>query len=139
MTTLEEVTFTRRRATLPIQTYTLGKAGQRKMNTLGETLILEGIDFLDTLKQLTTDPAVHLLADLIQVKSAVTNIAVMPVGLNQVEKNKLSKGYKHLNTLGLVHRIKRGTYIINPRLSPPYPEFMEKVYLHWFQLTGEQP
>ena len=134
------MTYTRHRAQLPIRTHTLGRSGVKPMNNTDHLLQnLEGIDFLDTLKKLTNDPAIHLLADLIEVKDPITNISNLSTGLSQVEKNKVSKGYKQLNQLGLVVRVKRGVYLLNPRLSPTYPEYFEKTCLHWIQLTGAQP
>lgn len=141
--TTEEVTYTRKRKTLPINTYTVGRAGKRKMLSTG--LIergfthAEGLDFFDTLKEVSNDPAIHLISDLLSYKDSITNIAVLPVGLEQSDRNKQSKAYKHLNQLGLVTRVKRGHYLINPRFVPPYPEYYDSVCLHWIQLTGAQP
>lgn len=141
--TIEEVTYTRKRKALPINTYTVGRAGKRNMLSTG--LIErgftheEGLDFFDTLKTVTNDPAVHLISDLLTHKESITNIAVLGTGLDQADRNKQSKAYKHLNHLGLVVRVKRGHYLVNPRFVPPYGEYYDSVCLHWLQLTGKQP
>lgn len=135
----EEVTFRRRRKSLPINTYSVGRRGKKAMSTAEGFVHDEGMDIFETLKMITTDPSIHLFSDLVMAKDSITNIAEAPTGLNQVERNKLSKAYKHLNQLGLVVRVKRGVYLINPRLSPPYPEYYEQACLHWIQLTGNNP
>lgn len=99
----------------------------------------EELDFLDVIKELTSDPAPYLLSTLIQLKDSITNIAQYDTsGLTAVEKNRISRGYKTLREKNLVVRIKRGSYLINPRLSPPYAEYLHKVVLHWIQVTGQQ-
>lgn len=140
----EEVRYWRSKTRLPINTYSLGNKRQAKRmryTTEDSTVVYrEGIDFLDTLKQLSTDPAIHLISDLIQVKDASSNIAVFDTAsLSASDKNKVSKGYKQLESMGLIIRVKRGMYLINPRLSPPYPDYFDKVCLHWVQVTGNQP
>ena len=95
----------------------------------------EPIDFFDLLQDMTKDPALQLLSSLLKVKDSITNVAVLDsTNLTQVEKNKISKGYLELKERGIVIRVKRGVYLINPRLSPPYPEFHDTVYLRWLQL-----
>lgn len=140
----EEVRYWRNKVRLPINTYSLGnKAQAKRMNykTEGSPIVYsEGIDFLDTIKQLSTDPAIHLISDLIQVKNASSNLAIFDTAnLSASDKNKVSKGYKQLESMGLIIRVKRGMYLINPRLSPPYPDYYDKVCLHWVQVTGNQP
>lgn len=94
------------------------------------------IDFFDLLQDMTKDPALQLLSSLLKVKDTVTNIAILDSSnLSQVDKNRISKGYLELKERGVIVRVKRGVYLINPRLSPPYPEFHENVYLRWLQLV----
>ena len=143
-TTDETVTYTRSRARLPINTYSLGnKTMSRRIKHLETTEVapvVEGIDFFDTLKELTTDPAIHLLSDLIQGKCASTNLVKYDTSnMSPSDKNRVSKGYKQLESMKLVVRVKRGLYLINPRLSPSYPDYFDRVCLHWVQLTGELP
>ena len=140
----EEVRYWRNKVRLPINTYSLGNKTQAKRmsyKTEGSSIVYcEGIDFLDTIKQLSTDPAIHLISDLIQVKNASSNLAIFDTAnLSASDKNKVSKGYKQLESMGLIIRVKRGMYLINPRLSPPYPDYYDKVCLHWVQVTGNQP
>lgn len=99
----------------------------------------EPIDFFDLLQDMTKDPALQLLSSLLKIKDTVTNIALLDSsGMDQVDKNRVSKGYLELKERGIVTRVKRGVYLINPRLSPPYPEFHDSVYLRWLQLTENQ-
>lgn len=138
----ETVTYVRTRNKLPIRAYTLGSKGKVFRMATADTDLnaIEGIDFLDTLKQLTTDPSVHLLSDLIQTKDATTNLASFDTSsLSPTDKNKVSKGYKQLESMNLVVRVKRGVFLINPRISPCYPEYFERVCLHWIQVTGGNP
>lgn len=96
----------------------------------------ESIDFFDYLQGLTKDPSVHVLSSLFKAKNPITNVALLDsTNLSQVDKNKISKGYKQLKEDGVVIRIKRGVYLINPRISPPYPESHDSVYLRWLQLV----
>lgn len=140
--TLETVSFTRSKAVLPINLYLLGKRGTKNMKRQAEAVHVEhtAIDFFDVLKGLTTDPAITLLAEIIQAKEAVHNTATLVYGeLTQVERNRISKGYQHLKEQRLVHRIKKGVYLVNPRLSPPYAEYFDTVCLHWLAVTGNVP
>lgn len=141
---LEEVKYLRERAKLPIGIYTLGnKTKEAKYMNSGSELITpvaDAIDFLDTIKQLSSDPALQLLADLIQAKNSSSNLTLFDsTNLSPTEKNKVSKGYKQLEGMNLIVRVKREIYLVNPRISPPYPDYFYKVCLHWFQVTGRQP
>lgn len=142
--TEETVSFTRNRKRLPINAYTLGN--KKRLNRMTVKLEdstmceLEGIDFLDLMKDLSTDPAIHLIADLIQAKNATTNLAPYDTStLSPSEKNRVSKGYKDLEERGIIVRVQRGIYLVNPRLSPPYPDYFDSVCLHWTRITGRQP
>lgn len=96
------------------------------------------IDFFDTLKEMTKDPSIQLLSELLSTKDSTTNIALLDSStLSQVDKNKISKGYKELAAKDLVVRVKRGVYLINPRLSPPYADYYDTVYLRWLSLTRD--
>jgi hypothetical protein len=50
---------------------------------------------------------------------------------NKTEDNKKSRAYKELKKLNLVHRIKRGEYLLNPSAVIPDPMFFEAVKKHW--------
>ena len=141
--TYEDVTYSRKRRQNPVNIYALGNKHRTKrmmQETPTGVRTLEGIDFLDTIKELSTDPALHLLADLIQAKDPSTNTVLYDsTQLNPTEKNRVSKGYKQLEGMNLIYRLKRGTYLVNPRLSPPYDDYFDRVCLHWLQATGKNP
>ena len=69
-----------------------------------------------------------------------TNIAVIePSSLTEAEVWKLKRGYKVLETLNIVKRIKNKHYLVNPKAIIPLTKCYPDVVAHWFQLTGAQP
>lgn len=140
-TGLRKVEYLTSRTKARIATYYLAKGSSSMESNNPDTLLLSNtpIDFFSVLKEFSKDPSIQLLSDLMTVKDNTDNTCTLDSSnLSQSEKNKISKGYKELREKGLVIRIKRGVYLINPRLSPPYPEFHDTVYLRWLQLTSTQ-
>ncbi len=69
-----------------------------------------------------------------------TNVAVIePSSLTEAEVWKLKRGYKVLETLNIVKRIKNKHYLVNPKAIIPLTRCYPDVVNHWFQLTGAQP
>ena len=69
-----------------------------------------------------------------------TNVAVIePSLLTEAEVWKLKRGYKVLETLNIVKRIKNKHYLVNPKAVIPLTRCYPDVVDHWVQLTGEQP
>jgi hypothetical protein len=54
---------------------------------------------------------------------------------NKTEDNKKSKAYRQLKKLNLVHRVKRGEYLLNPSAAIPDPKSFEAVKKHWDYIT----
>lgn len=129
------------KAKFPVYFLAKSKKGVPVMNEIKNTAnsAYDPIDFFDLLKDMTKDPALQLLSSLLKVKDTVTNVALLDSSnMDQVDRNRVSKGYKELKERGIIVRIKRGVYLINPRLSPPYPEFHDTVYLRWLQLLEDK-
>ena len=77
---------------------------------------------------------------LILNRDIKTNIAVIePSSLTEAEVGKLKRGYKVLETLNIVKRIKNKHYLVNPKAIIPLTKCYPDVVAHWFQLTGAQP
>lgn len=55
---------------------------------------------------------------------------------NKTEDNKKSKAYRELKDLNLVHRIKKGKYLLNPYAAIPDPKYFEEVRKHWDYITS---
>lgn len=94
------------------------------------------INFFDYLESTTKNPALVLLSTLCRLKDPITNLSIIESSsITQTERNRVSKGYSELKERGLVLRIKPHVYLLNPRLSPPLPEYFDDVYLRWLKLT----
>ena len=69
-----------------------------------------------------------------------TNIAVIePSALSEAEIGKLKRGYKSLEELNIVKRVKNKHYLVNPKAVIPLAKYYSDVVDHWFQLTVVQP
>lgn len=69
-----------------------------------------------------------------------TNIAVIePSTLSEAEIGKLKRGYKSLEELNIVRRVKNKHYLVNPKAIIPLTKHYPEVVAHWFQVTGAQP
>lgn len=69
-----------------------------------------------------------------------TNIAVIePSTLSEAEIGKLKRGYKSLEELNIVRRVKNKHYLVNPKAIIPLTKHYPEVVAHWLQLTGKQP
>jgi hypothetical protein len=65
---------------------------------------------------------------------SVTGIAKY-IALNKTEENKKSRAYKELKKMNLVHRVKRGEYLLNP--SAAIPDQFDSVKIYWDYITNK--
>lgn len=127
---LETVTYTRKRRTLRVPKYRMiALEGSYKANDYQEAY---GDDFLKILLGVskTAQKTFLKLHENYDEKTGVSVIAALDT---QVDKNAFSKGYKELHTAGLVKRVKRQQYLINPR-SYINPTLYESLCLLWDSL-----
>ena len=70
---------------------------------------------------------------LVILKDPTTNKAAL-VAQNQPEMKQITKGYQELNKAGVVKRIRRGVYLINPKAHLPIPSHFDAILLEWNKL-----
>jgi len=80
---------------------------------------VDGIDIAPILQNLKT-ASTWLIWELEQKRNPFNNEAVY-IPTTETEKSRVKAGYKELREVGLVKRIRRGTYILNPKAFIPHP------------------
>lgn len=123
----EEVTFMRKKRKVRVPPYrALALFGTYKDSTY---TIQSSTDFLTVLIGLGTN-AQHTFLELHTCYCDDGISRVVSGGKTQTQKNQFSLGYKELNTAGLVKRVKRQQYIINPRMYINF-EYYEDLCTLW--------
>lgn len=67
---------------------------------------------------------------LIKKRNPKTNLVDF-IPQNNLEAKKVTNAYKELRDLGVIKRVQRGVYIINPRAYIPSDNQFEIVQAHW--------
>ena len=116
-------------------TYIIGRSG---INNMTQD---KGMEINKILFELSSNQNATWLFWLLDLNRDIkTNIAVIePSSLTEAEVWKLKRGYKVLETLNIVKRIKHKHYLVNPKAIIPLTKCYPDVVAHWFQLTGAQP
>lgn len=124
----EAVISTRQKRKHIIPPFTpLGKAGMTKHK-------IEGFATGTKLKNLSS-AATWLFWTLDEKRHPNTNIAILESqSLSSYEKSKVVKAVKELTKANLVKRVKKETYLINPKAVLPQFEFFQDVWTEWEQL-----
>lgn len=105
----------------------IGQAGMSKYK-------IAGLDTGNILKDLST-AATWLFWTLESKRNKATNETILlSKFLSKTEQNRVAKGYKELHQKGVIKRIKREHYIINPKAVLPSFEFYEDVWASWENL-----
>ncbi|MHA3055821.1 hypothetical protein E0H77_06630 [Acinetobacter sp. ANC 4633] len=102
----------------------------------GSQKVVEGFNMTSILRDLSAN-ATWLFWTLVMERDLNTNIAQFtPIGIS--EKNKVKKGYKELEEAKLIIRVKRQTYLINPKAILPKFQDFAQVYAHWTDLIKQK-
>ena len=78
-----------------------------------------------------------LIWALVAVRNKQNNMAVFSAKDN-IEAKKVTKAYKELHSLGLIRRIKRQHYLINPNAFLPLFEEYDTVVRVWKKAAGDK-
>ena len=126
----EQVTYHRKRKKMKVPKYrAISLAGTYA--TSGFTTDTS-VDMLDTLSKCSSMKSIQFFNQIHLVYDYSTGLSVITTQ-NQTERNQVSRAYKELNSLGLVKRVKRSHYIINPRMYLNF-ELFDSLCLLWDSL-----
>lgn len=127
----ETVTFTRKRRTVKVPKYRMLSLHGAYMSDDYQEAI--GVDFLTTLLSVSAT-AQKSFALLHTQYDDDTGVSIISSFANQSEQNGFSRGFKELHKVGLVKRIKRQHYLLNPRMYIN-PNVYESACLLWDSLV----
>ena len=102
---------------------------------------IEGMDMGKILLNLSSNQnATWLFWLLVLNRNIKNNIAVIePSSLTDAEIKKLKRGYKTLEELNIVKRVKNKHYLINPKAVIPDSHYYHVIVDHWLEVTGALP
>ena len=108
---------------------------------MNNTAQIEGMEMNKILFNLSSNQNATWLFWLLDLNRNVkNNIAVIePTSLTDAEVKKLKRGYKALEELNIVKRVKNKHYLVNPKAIIPLAKHYPEVVNHWFEVTGSMP
>lgn len=77
----------------------------------------------------------HVVFWTLMAKREPINNIVEYIPTNSKDRSRMLTTYKELHDAQLIVRVKRGKYLINPRIYLPDNGSFDRVYKHWLSLT----
>lgn len=106
---------------------------------VGKVMNDKGFDFVDVMSKLS--PVAHkVFWEMVKLRDENTNLVLIDSSLNTSSQNAIiSKGYRLLQEKGLLNKIGKGLYMINPYAVLPNLNRCNEVNSKWEKINVQKP